>query len=263
MTATICKFCGAESKLVKSHIVPRSFYFLDNEMPHMSMPLDRVVRAKRSRTGIWDDRILCDECENKFGVWDDYAYRYLIGNFKKLFVCRDDYGILLVEKAFPVSVYSDTADRRKLRDFAISVLWRAHVSAREEMSGIDLGDHAEAYKRILTGQIDGTEKAYPLGIVKESNPDWRGIVSIIGRWDIGEAEIHRFSAGGYTFLVAASDISFVPDLNLLFQPYKGDKQMMLCKPESSSRFAQQMSAIAKANRDAHGDPWKGLRKAAN
>ena len=136
MAEGVCKFCGVQGTFAKSHVVPRSFYMIDSDVPHMAVALGNVERPKKTRTGIWDEGILCRECEKKFAVWDGYAFDHLIGKKKDFAVCRDGRGRPLLNGIVPAAKYSRNADRGFLRKFAMSVLWRASVSERPEYKGV-------------------------------------------------------------------------------------------------------------------------------
>jgi hypothetical protein len=63
----ICKGCGKDKKLVKSHIIPAAFFrdLTDGEDDLNLVSGDQIGIAKRSRTGIYDKSILCKDCEDK------------------------------------------------------------------------------------------------------------------------------------------------------------------------------------------------------
>ena len=80
MQSALCKMCGLRSDFVKAHIVPRSFY------PERGRSKDALIfmssrtndRIRRSRIGIYDNQLLCAECERHFDPFDNYAAKLLI-----------------------------------------------------------------------------------------------------------------------------------------------------------------------------------------
>lgn len=77
----ICKFCGQDKKLCNAHIIPKSFVYA-------AKPEDKTEKLKVlnynlkypsfSRIGITDRNILCSQCDGEFGVYDNFAYNFLI-----------------------------------------------------------------------------------------------------------------------------------------------------------------------------------------
>jgi hypothetical protein len=70
-----CKRCSEERKLVKAHIVPRSFYMdLRARDEYLNVvPANPTERIAISRIGDYDQNILCHECDQFLGVFDDYG----------------------------------------------------------------------------------------------------------------------------------------------------------------------------------------------
>ncbi len=255
MALGVCRFCQLESKLAKSHIVPRSFYSLDHELPHMLLRLgDDVERPKRSNTGLWDDNILCDDCEAIFAGIDGYAFEHLIGRSRKFFVCRDGNGNLALDGALPLVIYTH-ASPINLKTFAISVLWRACVSERPEMEGVKSEREGGYLESLKSENFEGFE----LAMCRDTNFAWHGFVCVVGDWEIDGVHFDRFSAGGYMFLIRSAGDKKSDSLESLFYKYQG-YQTALCRSELESAFAIQMAGAARKIRSAFGDPWRGLRK---
>ena len=113
-----CKFCNQDKTLVRSHIIPKSFYELEsfgNIVPKITG--SSGFMPKRSPNGIWDSELFCSECEKKFDKYDDYAFKLLYENAN-----------LRKQKMHRGSVfgeYYDSYDYVKLKLFFMSVLFRA------------------------------------------------------------------------------------------------------------------------------------------
>lgn len=256
MKEGLCKFCGITAKLVKSHIVPRSFYKRDDSgLPHMLIQLDKVGRSKRSQCGLYDSNLNCIECEKYFSTLDTYAADVLFGKRNQRFVCRDEQGILMQSAGLPILLYSRIADPIKLTKFACSVLWRACASEMKEVSAVKLGEVAD---KIKFGLLNNDVSGFEVAIMKDVNPDWSGFVSIIGETKNFGGSIYRFDAGGFVFLVKETTVK-VKRISILFSKYKGH-QIYLCQNKSNSVFARKMAGIVKQNYTSYGDPWGKLRK---
>ncbi len=136
-----CALCGEDRRLVNSHIIPASFYEFPEQGDvlrlHSSIP-ERT--PKRAPKGIYD-QIVCQGCEGRFSSWDDYAYRLLSA----------DPSTLEVHQAMPdtwVEVRANV-DYEKAKLFAISVLWRGHVSKHDMFRAVDLGPYAERARKLI------------------------------------------------------------------------------------------------------------------
>jgi hypothetical protein len=77
MKEGFCKLCGQQEQLVKSHSIPRRFFKeIKGESQH-AVFYDSSITAKREATyvqaGVYDDDLLCENCERKFSEWDRYG----------------------------------------------------------------------------------------------------------------------------------------------------------------------------------------------
>jgi hypothetical protein len=124
----ICKLCGKDEKLIKSHIIPESLW------PHRKHGGKQKVYSslskhypKRSQKGIYDTAILCENCEKLFSPWDDYAQTLLLSDIEKNYIIEN--GKIV---CFEIKDY----DYHKLKLFFISLLWRASVSTHEFFQGV-------------------------------------------------------------------------------------------------------------------------------
>jgi len=122
-----CKYCGRVKTLVKSHIIPRSFYEIKSfkqKAPDKSLPLpsdsENEKPMKRS-SGIYDEELFCKDCEDKFMIYDDYAFKILHEQGSQRKALRDD-------KGQELGAYYETYEYNKLKLFFMSVLLRAGLS---------------------------------------------------------------------------------------------------------------------------------------
>src|ERR1700694_5389785 len=77
---SICKLCRKDKRLIRAHIIPESLYASlrsDSKVPRIYSN-EEGIHPKRVRTGIYDSEILCAECDNTIGVWDNYAQELLL-----------------------------------------------------------------------------------------------------------------------------------------------------------------------------------------
>lgn len=155
----LCRLCLQEkAKLAKSHIVPAAFWREGKAGPIQEPPylLSRQVGffPRRAPVGVYDQTILCPECEKLFQEVDDYGIQVLLQDFSSLFMPVMEGGVL---RGFE----SRQVDQMKLLRFFVSVAWRASVSTQPFFRKVDLGDHlAEAAKSVLQPGVDVDRKHF-------------------------------------------------------------------------------------------------------
>lgn len=142
----ICKLCRNDKKLVQAHVIPKSFWYLDQRpgSPY-SGPLAIMSssggRAKPSYIGLYDTTILCESCDGDLGKLDQHAAERLIRGERRQLNISDVQAWL----------YSQ-AQAGVLIRFLASVAWRASVSSLPYFGRVNLGPYEERLKSIGTGQ---------------------------------------------------------------------------------------------------------------
>ena len=128
-----CKFCHQDRKLIKAHVVPRSFFEINPaELPRLATDKDGTF-PKRAPTGIYDTQLVCETCERLISPYDDYAQRLLLAD-------REAASQVVYEEQ--VIAYNYGAyDYQKLKLFFLSLLWRASESSHTFYRRINLGSH--------------------------------------------------------------------------------------------------------------------------
>jgi hypothetical protein len=142
----ICKLCGHDRKLIKAHIIPKSFFRLDSADQKPARLITNVGGryAQNIPKGVYDKGILCETCERVFSPWDDYAADLFIKNWKAILPLTagsEQVGYGLPEYDYP-----------RLKLFFMAVLWRAAVSSHSMFENVDLGPReADLKQSILSG----------------------------------------------------------------------------------------------------------------
>ncbi len=115
--------------------------------------------GRKLQVGLYDNQILCESCENALGIYDDYAGRVLIHRQGSDF-------IPITDTSF---IYSFTAvNRRLLRGFLASLLFRMSVTKQEEFAETSIGDVYE--KRIAEDiRSNGTFNYIDASIIRVEN----------------------------------------------------------------------------------------------
>lgn len=161
----ICKLCLQEKKLIRAHIIPDFFYRnLGLYIPdsngqgrvHKAEFNDKKFYSKKSGlpTGIYDTNILCKECDNLIGVFEDYAKKVLFDGSIKL--PGHSFQKLIDKDSSVEYAYLTGLDYHKFKLFMISIFWRASIS--NLFSGIKLEPTDEEIIRLMILENSGKEE---------------------------------------------------------------------------------------------------------
>ena len=143
-----CRMCGLVKKLVDSHIIPKAFYTQDKQMAMFVERYGKKLRIPFPQ-GVYD-QIICHECEEKFKSIDDYGIKLLrhgklgaIGKSGVFYYPRADYG--------------------KLKQFILSIIYRAHLSTRPEYAEFYLSERQlKLISDIIFGSNVGPDTFFPM-----------------------------------------------------------------------------------------------------
>ncbi len=127
--------------LIDAHIVPRGFArdVMDGSKHNMLITPERISTTQH---GIFDRHILCADCDRRLGDLDNYALRVLRRVPKEAVRTSTRDG-----ECFTL----DNVDGDKFTKFALSLLWRASISARPEFRSISLGPYDDAAGKVIFG----------------------------------------------------------------------------------------------------------------
>lgn len=143
-----CQFCGEEKPLVKSHIIPRSFYELPlfrQKAPKKALSIisdSENWGPKRQPSGLYDTQLFCEDCEKKFMVYDDYAFKLLYKKRGLRKEWRNREGQVIAE-------YYESYDYGNLKLFFLSVLFRAGISQHDFFQHVTLGPYLDILKETI------------------------------------------------------------------------------------------------------------------
>lgn len=121
-----CKLCGSSGvKLVRCHLYPKSISRelagRDNRLVALSNNADGP-RTAYAHGGIYDDAIVCDECERRFKAPDDYGIDFR----KRVISLAPPFRIGLHGRQFPIFA----ARPALLHSFAMQTWLRCYLSDR-------------------------------------------------------------------------------------------------------------------------------------
>jgi hypothetical protein len=145
MAMGICRLCNMHRKLIKAHIIPRSFWNITSK-PLAIFSDDGKLRPQKSPDGVYDEEILCEECDNKLGLLDEYTLANLVRNSNKR---------LVYNNSKPLMEYANL-DVFKVHCFILSVAWRASISTHIYYDEIRLGPYQEFFRQAFANPFSGS-----------------------------------------------------------------------------------------------------------
>lgn len=191
-----CKLCDTTLTLFNkcnAHIFPASLLKLltPGEYGSLKVVGTKMDRSKRTPIGLYDSKILCAECDNKIGVYDGYARRFVEKS-------------ILVPHQSGVGWIVEGADQHKLKMFCISYLWRASITSLPEFGDVSLGFvHEERIQQMILNDTSGGKHDYTVSLQKFSNNDGKfgGILFPARTRLVGLTSYEGYSPQGYKFWV--------------------------------------------------------------
>lgn len=170
----VCKFCGQNKEIIKSHIIPKSFYQLKKQERYEGIEPHKLLLDKVHSQNGHKEPLLCKECDNKLGYLDNYAYRFLFNEVPQLhFHATPIPGILTTHLNAKEFNYNN------LKRFFISLVWRASICQKIPLS---LGVYEKIALKILKHEIRDSEALFvPLIYRKETNHVVDCIIGSYGR----------------------------------------------------------------------------------
>jgi hypothetical protein len=149
-----CKLCGLPNKLIKAHIIPESFFRESSNGQNAQLISTNVNEfPKRMPIGVYDEQILCENCEPKFEVIDDYGARVFLSQ-------HDQFFTPVLRSNEVVGFTATDINKELLHKFVLSILWRASVSSHEFYAKVDLGPHSKAVESLIFQYDKNIAKQY-------------------------------------------------------------------------------------------------------
>lgn len=158
----LCKMCGARPSSAKSHIYPRALYAdlpADPQDQVLLIPADPNQRAQRRPSGVWDNSILCHDCERRFQRYD----HHLVEALRRDVVPSGRWDSPDV-KELP------EASARELKLAVMHICWRAHHSVQDGFASFSIGPRVDALRSLLLADDDGGRDVFPVLLCRQ-NPD--------------------------------------------------------------------------------------------
>jgi hypothetical protein len=160
MKKGLCRLCDQTKDLIKAHGIPRSFFKEFKEgYPH-AVFFDVSESADREATyvqaGVYDQGILCAECEPKFSEFDRYGWE-ILGSVSLQNPIQ--------EPGYPPHAHRVFCDTDKLKRFILAVLWRASVSTHSFYSYVSLGPYEDILRARIFDQAPLAIDEFPTSVL--------------------------------------------------------------------------------------------------
>lgn len=228
-----CRLCQKVRKLRYSHILPEFFY---KELYHENHTLfaistDPSHPIYREQKGL-REYLLCDDCESRFGQWEDYAKR----------VIYDEHGRGNEGKDIPGGFMDRGIDYDKYKLFQMSLLWRMSVTSLSWFSNVTLGPHEETMREMLLRGDPGEPHEYGCALTVLKPTDGKLFEHMI-QPDVSRMEGHRIYslvAAGFLWLFVVSKHSIVFPFKDRFLQRNGTMRISVMRPQQIPDIAKQV-----------------------
>jgi hypothetical protein len=156
----ICQLCLEDKTLIKAHIVPKAFYkdsfgVGSSDAGKMFTVSNQSEERKIYQAGIWDNKILCGDCDNRISIFDKYAVEFFRG--------AESWQVTPIETE---TIYKiEDFDYKKLKLFFISLLWRMSITTHDFYYAVSLGSlHESKARQLLIEDNPGTNNDFSVFI---------------------------------------------------------------------------------------------------
>jgi len=155
-----CKGCGQENKLIKAHAIPEAFFvgLRDGRKPPKLITDTAGIFPQRSHIGVYDEGILCRECEDRFQEIDNYGQLLLLK--------EENEHIELIKNGTIIGWTIKEYNYDLLKRFFVSILWRAAISTHDFYSRVTLGPFEEEAKKLIWEESPGDPSQFSFVLAK-------------------------------------------------------------------------------------------------
>lgn len=218
----LCALCFNERKLCKSHIIPefvyKPLYNEDRRIEVLSVLPNR--KDWQEQKGLWE-YLLCETCEQKFSVWENYSRKVLYGGTP---IEGDQEGNLIRVRGL---------DYANFKLFQLSILWRSSVASLPFFERVKLGHHEEKIRLLLLNSSPAAALQYPCVMFALKSPT--GVVTDLimqpERMRLDGHTSYRFIFGGFLWAFVVSSHSTLKILSEVVLNEHGSLCLMLRPPE--------------------------------
>jgi hypothetical protein len=145
-----CALCEQPRRLCLSHVIPEFMYASLYDEKHRFWQLSSLPhRRNRQLQKGFRERLLCGDCEQRFGRWERYARDVFFGGAATQPV-QTETGLLF-----------SGLEYKRLKLFLLSLIWRLGVTSVHQLRGISLGPYEEVLRSRLLAEDPGAYTSFP------------------------------------------------------------------------------------------------------
>jgi hypothetical protein len=202
-----CKWClNCYPTLAKSHIIPTAFFNHDGNNDRKMITVDDF--AKKSRTGPYDENILCLDCENAFKGIDSTAAQILLQKFDQLLIPFNN-------KTDEIAFQIDGSHRHAIKQFLIYTLWRASVSTLSQLKGVSLGSFEDKIKESLINNKAFDVHEYSFSAFKVKNSSGNFLPRKLNKQNFSNRNYYELDFANFIFQIKVDSQTTPASLSLL------------------------------------------------
>lgn len=157
MTLEICKLCGEEKELQRSHVIGKAVFrkILKEAENGYAINISIGQNKIKKSTDTWDSKLLCRDCESLFNSkFEDYSYHVLR---------REQKGILVTES--PHGIYFNNVNTYRVILYFFSIYWRAGYSTHSAYANVVINEGISNHlKQVFNDTANLNSKAFSIRI---------------------------------------------------------------------------------------------------
>lgn len=189
-----CQLCLNQKELAFSHIYPEFFYSgtYDDLHRFTSVSSDPQHPVKSLQKGL-REYLLCKGCEGNFSRYESYTATLM----------RQSSSLSTEGKHHLIVPQLDYVT---FKLFALSVIWRCHVTSLHTFLSVKLGSHAKKIRRMLLEEDPGKPNQYGIALVKIAGVAMADTVLVPpGKTRFGGLPAYFATALGYKWIFIMSN----------------------------------------------------------
>lgn len=140
-----CFLCDRPKKMIRAHILSKRFFKALKKDDKYDFYIYNNNKMGRTKSGIFDENILCQKCDNSFSEYENETIKLLKLDLSQYECTIEENG----HKASFFLIPHNLISSEKIMMFFISLLWKSSISKRKEFSKISLGKYEKFFKEAL------------------------------------------------------------------------------------------------------------------
>lgn len=248
---TSCHLCEKGKDLIKkSHIMSEFLHremYDENHKLRAFDPKDLLKsnpRISRPSSGSYEGSLLCKKCDNEIiGEYESYSAKLLNGALgsKKKIRChysRSIDGIIVLQLS--------QLHYKNLKLFLLSLLWRAHISSRDEYNDVDLGPYSEKFRTSILNGDPGKDYDIIISITKFDED--AGFSTFVGqpvKGKIDNATYYSIIINGYLIVYHLKENSLSKKINHHRLKEDGTLTILEVPKETVAPFVMKYTGVAR------------------